>query len=291
MANLTALEQNIKARFADDYFGDRAQGEGRNTDMFRQAISDVGHLLAVVDGLRREVSTVAKAGGAALQQLHDAAQREVIPSNECCKRTALRIEARLDALRDALQKVCAHSGVGSVVYQIAAGALVGETAARLERPVAETKEEPSLTLNGYQLKEALEFVAPDNDADQLETDVTIQWGEGHCGPGHYACLTEYPDEGSILLAGDPPESPVKSKTEYGANCSLHPGAMFKPSDGCPTCEVGGAPYALDATGHIPSASTGDVSPPTPSPSPVECPKCRTQLAFEGDVCGLCQEDV
>lgn len=75
---------------------------------------------------------------------------------------------------------------------------------------SETKEEPSLTLNGYQLKEALEFVAPDNDADQLETDVTIQWGEGHCGPGHYACLTEYPDEGSILLAGDPPESPVKS---------------------------------------------------------------------------------
>ena len=74
-------------------------------------------------------------------------------------------------------------------------------------------EEPSLTLNGYQLKEALEFVAPDGEADQLETDVTIQWGEGHCGPGHYVSLTEYPDEGSILLAGDPPESPLNRDGE------------------------------------------------------------------------------
>lgn len=40
-----------------------------------------------------------------------------------------------------------------------------------------------------------------------------------------------------------------------------------------------------------SASTGDNAAPSRSlPSPVECPKCRTELAFEGDVCGLCNPD-
>jgi len=42
----------------------------------------------------------------------------------------------------------------------------------------------------------------------------------------------------------------------------------------------------------PSASTGDgASPSRTSSPPVECPKCRTQLAFEGDVCGLCNPEV
>jgi hypothetical protein len=42
---------------------------------------------------------------------------------------------------------------------------------------------------------------------------------------------------------------VKTGAEYGPHCSKHPGAMFKPSDGCPTCEVGGAPYVLDKDGN------------------------------------------
>jgi hypothetical protein len=50
-----------------------------------------------------------------------------------------------------------------------------------------------------------------------------------------------------------------------------------------------------ASGKTPvtaSASTGDNAPPSRSlPSPVECPKCRTELAFEGDVCGLCNPEV
>lgn len=40
----------------------------------------------------------------------------------------------------------------------------------------------------------------------------------------------------------------------------------------------------------PSASTDDDTPLHPSPSSVECPKCRTELAFEGDECGLCKEE-
>lgn len=59
--------------------------------------------------------------------------------------------------------------------------------------------DPAITLNGYQLRNALEFCAPDATPEQLESDVTIQYGDGHSGKGHYVCSTEYPDEGSILL--------------------------------------------------------------------------------------------
>lgn len=42
----------------------------------------------------------------------------------------------------------------------------------------------------------------------------------------------------------------------------------------------------------PSASTDDTnaSPSRPPSSSVECPKCRTQLAFEGDECWSCKEN-
>lgn len=62
---------------------------------------------------------------------------------------------------------------------------------------------PRATLSGQMLKEALELVAPDGDADQLESEVFIQWGDGHSGPGYYCSLAEYPDEGAILLGPEP----------------------------------------------------------------------------------------
>lgn len=44
--------------------------------------------------------------------------------------------------------------------------------------------------------------------------------------------------------------------------------------------------------HRPECSTSASTDDTPSAptSSVECPKCRTQLAFEGDECGLCKEE-
>lgn len=40
-----------------------------------------------------------------------------------------------------------------------------------------------------------------------------------------------------------------------------------------------------------SASTGGTASPSRAPAPpVECPNCRTQLAFEGDECVLCKEE-
>ncbi|HDX5879960.1 hypothetical protein [Acinetobacter baumannii] len=60
----------------------------------------------------------------------------------------------------------------------------------------------SITLNGHQLKSLLEFVNPDgeNDLDQLETELTIKFFEdGHSGKDYYFWMTEYPEEGSMLL--------------------------------------------------------------------------------------------
>jgi hypothetical protein len=82
---------------------------------------------------------------------------------------------------------------------------VVERIAAAESPAANR----SITISGYALRAALEFVAPDTDADQLEAEVSIQYGEaGHSGAGYYCCLTEYPEEGSILLP-DGPEPEAK----------------------------------------------------------------------------------
>jgi hypothetical protein len=63
-----------------------------------------------------------------------------------------------------------------------------------------------ITLTAKQLREVLEFINPDGEADaaQLETSVTIEYAEnikyenGDNRPsGTYAWLTEYPEEGAI----------------------------------------------------------------------------------------------
>ncbi|WP_231747047.1 hypothetical protein [Burkholderia sp. BDU5] len=59
----------------------------------------------------------------------------------------------------------------------------------------------SLTLTGAQLLEALDFIAPDRDRDQLESELTFQQGEGHAGNGMYCWVTEYPEEGAIFVDG------------------------------------------------------------------------------------------
>ncbi|WP_063801528.1 hypothetical protein [Burkholderia ubonensis] len=59
----------------------------------------------------------------------------------------------------------------------------------------------SLTLSGAQLLEALDFIAPDRDRDQLESELTFQRGEGHTGNGMYCWLSEYPEEGAFFVDG------------------------------------------------------------------------------------------
>ncbi|MCA8198315.1 nuclear transport factor 2 family protein [Burkholderia vietnamiensis] len=76
----------------------------------------------------------------------------------------------------------------------------------------------SLTLSGAQLLEALDFIAPDRDADQLESEVTIQYGEGHTGKGMYCWCTEYPEEGAIFIDGSTavPAAPAPSPADERA---------------------------------------------------------------------------
>lgn len=83
-----------------------------------------------------------------------------------------------------------------------------QTAAAPAAPVAELTEadpadrpKPTLTLTGAQLLEALDFIAPDRAADQLESEVSFQHGKGHDGEGMYCWATEYPNEGAMKIDG------------------------------------------------------------------------------------------
>lgn len=64
---------------------------------------------------------------------------------------------------------------------------------------ASDKPKPTFTLTGAQLLEALDVVAPDRTVDQLECEVSFQYGDGHDGKGMYCWITEYPEEGATKL--------------------------------------------------------------------------------------------
>jgi hypothetical protein len=93
-----------------------------------------------------------------------------------------------------------------------------------------TKIGDSLTLTGAQLLEAFEFIAPDhpNDPDQLESEVTIQRGEGHSGDGFYCWVTDYPEEGAILLDG----SATPRAASTSANVAQGAEAVEDVPEGC-----------------------------------------------------------
>lgn len=69
----------------------------------------------------------------------------------------------------------------------------------------------SILLTGAQVRDVLEFVAPDvGDADQLESEVIVEWceartsAEGEAMPaGMYCWLADYPEEGCIGPLGEP----------------------------------------------------------------------------------------
>ena len=90
---------------------------------------------------------------------------------------------------------------------------------------------PKLFLNGFQLRAALDFIAPDGDDEQLESEVCIQHGperthdEGTEAAGMYCWLSDYPEEGSIRLddeatpeaapvAPAPQPAPINPRTQY-----------------------------------------------------------------------------
>lgn len=67
---------------------------------------------------------------------------------------------------------------------------------------AEPFQGPRLVMNGYQLQNALEFMAPDGTPDQLEQTLVIEPHEQDADfpeTGLYAYHDECPEEGAILL--------------------------------------------------------------------------------------------
>lgn len=81
--------------------------------------------------------------------------------------------------------------------------------------IAQAKQQP-LTLNGHQLLDALNSIAPQRSAPQLATTVCIST-EPACTPGYhvppklYCWLADYPKAGSIQLFdnGDKPPRPTQ----------------------------------------------------------------------------------
>lgn len=64
----------------------------------------------------------------------------------------------------------------------------------------------SLLINGYQLRAALEFIAPDGTAKQLESEARIEWRQQDADfleAGLYAWCAEYPEECCVLLDDEP----------------------------------------------------------------------------------------
>jgi hypothetical protein len=106
--------------------------------------------------------------------------------------------------------------IGSILY----------TAPQPSRPVeaGEPVGKNALTLTGAQLLEALDFIAPDRstDAEQLESEVAIEYGEGHSGKAMYCWCAEYPEEGSLVLDGKSidaapqPSQPAEAGEDHAA---------------------------------------------------------------------------
>ncbi|MEQ1005356.1 hypothetical protein ABLT12_30090 [Pseudomonas aeruginosa] len=75
----------------------------------------------------------------------------------------------------------------------------------------------SLLINGYQLRAALDFIAPDGTAEQLESEACIEWRQQDADfleAGLYAFCAEYPEEGGVLLDEEPTAaqpSPLQSE--------------------------------------------------------------------------------
>lgn len=72
-----------------------------------------------------------------------------------------------------------------------------------------------VTLSGAQLLEALHFIAPDHetDAEQLESEVTIQYGDGHSGKALYCWCADYPEEGAFVLDGSTARDSIDAQTK------------------------------------------------------------------------------
>ncbi|PRH34378.1 hypothetical protein [Burkholderia gladioli] len=112
------------------------------------------------------------------------------------------------------------------------------------------KLEPTLILTGAQLLEALDLVAPDRTADQFESEVSFQYGNGHSGKGMYCWITDYPDEGASLLDGSTVAAQAVAANGaacQGKNCGATDGVSHSPE--CLAEHEAAVSGAVDADGE------------------------------------------
>jgi hypothetical protein len=100
---------------------------------------------------------------------------------------------------DHMIKVAQAAGFESLTEAIS---VAKKARAASQRPMEQIGKS-ALVLTGAQLLEALDFIAPDRatDAEQLESEVAIEYGDGHAGKAMYCWCAEYPEEGSWVLDG------------------------------------------------------------------------------------------
>ncbi|MCH7274995.1 DUF3850 domain-containing protein [Burkholderia gladioli] len=149
-----------------------------------------------------------------MQPLTDAALREALDEFELvCENDDVR------RLTDD-EKYAAQEFALSLIHGDPSGAPVAEA-----EPT--DKLAPTLILTGAQLQEAIDFIAPDRAADQLESEVSFQYGKGHDGEGMYCWATEYPDEGAMKIDGSTVAAqavaapmPDENSAEFRAACKM-----------------------------------------------------------------------
>ncbi|MGK8537355.1 hypothetical protein ACRS5Q_01280 [Pseudomonas aeruginosa] len=121
-------------------------------------------------------------------------------------------------------RVPGYMNIGDTVY-VSDRAPVEQPSAALAQP---SPVRSSLLINGYQLRAALDFIAPDGTAEQLESEACIEWRQQDADfleAGLYAFCAEYPEEGGVLLDEEPTTaqpSPLQSEQAEAERPEMSP---------------------------------------------------------------------
>ncbi|HEP9964155.1 TPA: hypothetical protein VDW45_003519 [Pseudomonas aeruginosa] len=116
--------------------------------------------------------------------------------------------------RDALQSIMEWTAAENIPDERKLCLIRNAARAALAQP---SPVRSSLLINGYQLRAALDFIAPDGTAEQLESEACIEWRQQDADfleAGLYAFCAEYPEEGGVLLDEEPTTaqpSPLQSE--------------------------------------------------------------------------------
>lgn len=88
-----------------------------------------------------------------------------------------------------------------------------------QAPVDKDAKTPVFYLNLKQLRMALDIFdpGPEADADDMDTEIAIQAGDGHSGKGLYAWSADYPAEGAFALFDTPEEADEQTQPQQATN--------------------------------------------------------------------------